>query len=156
MAKHQRLNPQPSVPRLEPRLVKNRTLAHGMGLSGLKTLKILNPQISLKLPSLEKWPIPPYQELALHSFEDNSKASSLQGEVVPQDEPLPSLLATRSIIQVKSQDVPTRDLRSMIGEEKAHPTKELWSQSVLLGAGEDVCDWILSMIDKGGLEFKVG
>lgn len=111
VARHQGLNSQPSVPRLEPRLVKNRTLAHGMGLSGLKTLKILNPQISLKLLSLEKRPIPPYQELALHSLEDNSKPPSLQGEVVPQDEPLPSLLATRSIIRVKSQDVPTRGAR---------------------------------------------
>lgn len=137
-------------------MLKNRTLAHGMGLSGLKTLKILNPQISLKLLSLEKQPIPPYQELALHSLEDNSKAPSLQGEVVPQDEPLPSLLATRSIIQAKSLDVPTRDLRGMIGRKRPVPQRSCWSQSVLLGAGEDVCDWILSMIDKGGLEFKIG
>lgn len=84
----------------------------------MKILNISNPQISLKLLSLQKWPIPPYQELALCSFENNSKASPLQGRDVPQGVPLMVLLATRPVIQVKSHDIPNSDVQGVKREER--------------------------------------
>lgn len=59
----------------------------------------------------------------------------------------------RSITQEKSQDVLTSNVQGVKREEKELPVLD---SKYCQELGEDVCDSILSLLDKEGPEFKVG
>lgn len=85
-----------------------------MEISKLKILNILNPQISPKHLSLQKWPILPFEELALFSFEDNLNP-------LPYKAKMYLSLSSWLGLEFKSHDIPTSNEPGTKKEERTVP-----------------------------------